>query len=76
MIDYKSKAVEQGIEIERDEHTYHDDGRRIVLGKMPRQWQEWATWCVYPESGMSNGHYFTNHDDALADMTARVTRGY
>lgn len=72
---YADKAKAEGIIIERDESTFQD--RRIVLGRMPRAWQEWGTWVVYPTcDGLTSGHYFTNEQDAHADLTARVQRGY
>jgi len=75
---HRAEANRQGIRIIVEAQTPDPEAsyKYIVLGKMPRQWQEYATWAATGTSGLCMGHYFTSFDAALADLTERVARGY
>lgn len=46
----------------------------MIIGKMPRAWDEWGVWEVSPSGETHSGHYFTVKGEAILDMCARFDR--
>lgn len=48
------------------------DGKRVVMAKREAGYQPYVTWQMDDEGNTFWGHYFETHNEAVADMLARV----